>query len=243
MTTPTLAAAGPVRRRSSTRVATRWLLSRNFVMAAWAAGILVLAVVVGPVLVDRFTTVEISVAQFGRQGFTWFPFSIAIITSSVYINVHVAAGMTRRSLGRASLVQAVTMAATYTVIMTVVLQLEALAFDAVGWGHKIVDENALFQDSSQVGWILADLGLVFLTAQVSGLLVGIVYYRLGGWWGTLALPFTVGPLILVSPLLTSTLLDPIAPLARVPLVGLVPVVLAALYLAVLRNAPLRKVAT
>ena len=42
--------------------------------------------------------------------------------------------------------------------------------------------------------------LTFVVAYLSGLLVGITYQRAGGWWGTLALPLTVGPILVVSAL-------------------------------------------
>lgn len=239
----TLTTPATVRRPSPTVHTVRWLLRQHLTVAAWAVVILVIAATAGPALVDRISTVEVSVVQFARQGFIWFPFSIAIITTTSFLNVHVAAGMTRRVLGRATVVTGVAMAAFYTVVMTVAFQIERAAYDARGWAQQIVDEMPVFTDTSQVGWILVDLGLVFTAAQLCGLLVGIVYYRAGGWWGTLALPLTVGPVLVMTPLLTTPLLDPWSTEARVPVAVALLVATAATYLALLRRVQLRQVTT
>lgn len=227
----------------ATRHATRWLLRRNLSLAGWAVLVLVVGVVVGAALVDRLASVELSIAQFARQGFVWFPFAMMIGVSSAYVNVHVAAGMTRRAMSRASVVVALTMAAFYTAVMTVALQLERLAFEALGWEHAIADDGVgqLFSSSDQVGLILLDLGLLFATANLCGLLVGATYYRAGGWWGTLALPLTAGPVLLVTPFLAAEGLG-IGLAARVVVVVAVLVALAAAYQAVNRRTPVRPVA-
>lgn len=241
MTAVTTSAA--VRRPSATVHTARWLLRQHLGVAAWAAGVLAVAVAVAVVLVDRFGTIEISIVQFGRQGFIWFPFSMAIMTATSFVNVHVAAGMTRRSLGRATLAVALVMAAFYTVVMTAALQVERAVYGTRGWAQQITDEVPVFSDTSQVGWILTDLALVFTCAQLCGLLVGIVYYRAGGWWGTLALPLTVGPVLVITPILTTPLLDPLSQAARVPIAIALLVAVAAAYLVVLHRTQIRQVTT
>lgn len=216
----------------------RWLLRQHLRLAAWAVGILALALVGGVLLVDRISQPNISVVQFGRQAFLWFPFSVAIMTTAGFVPVHVAAGLTRRALGRATLLVAVTMGALYALAMTALLQVERLWYDAAGWDQEIVD-TLVFTDSSQVGRILTDLVLVFTAAQLSGLLVGLAYYRGGGWWGTLTLPLTVGPVLVVSQMLTITLLDPLGLTARVGLAVALLAVTAVVYLVLLRSTPVR----
>lgn len=235
--------AAPRTAPSPTVATTRWLLRQHLRVGSWAVAILVIAVAATVLVLSRFFEPELSVVQFARQAFVWFPFSVAIMTATGFMNVHVAAGLTRRTLGRASLAVALTMAAFYVAVMTVGLQLERVLYDALGWSQRVVDEQALFTDSSQVGWIVLDLGLVFTAAQLCGLLVGIVYYRGGGWWGTLTLPLTVGPILLVSPVLTTSLLDPLSQAARVPISVGALVAVAAVYLLVLRTAPVRPVTT
>ena len=45
--------------------------------------------------------------------------------------------------------------------------------------------------------MLLELSVTFVVANLSGLLVGAVYQRFGVWAGTLTLPLTVGPLVLL----------------------------------------------
>lgn len=232
----------PTSRPSPTLHAARWLLRQHLWLAAWAVAVFVVVVVTVVVLVDRYGHVDTSIVQFARQASIWFPFSTTINLSLVYLNVHVAAGMTRRSLGRASLLTALTMAAFYTAVLTVALQIERVVYGSRDWAQQITDSAPVFSDTSQVGWILVDLGLVFAAAQLCGLLVAITYYRFGGWRGTLLLPLTVGPIFAVTPLLTTSLLDPLSEVARVPIdVGLL-VVVAAVYLALLHRTQIRPVA-
>lgn len=230
-----------VRRLSPSRHTARWLLRQHIGLAVWAVGILVVLATTALILVDRYGTVEISIVQFGRQGFIWFPFSVSLISFTAYVSVHVAAGMTRRSLGRASIAAGLTMAAFYTIVMTGALQLERAVYGSRRWAQQITDDAPVFSDTSQVGWILTDLGLVFTATQLCALLVGVVYYRFGGWWGTLAIPLTVGPVLLISPLLTTPLLDPLSRLARVPIAVGVLVVVAGVYLALVRRVSIRPV--
>ncbi|HRA50188.1 hypothetical protein [Actinotalea sp.] len=242
MSTTSPTTASPLPARSSVAVTTRWLLRQHLRVALWAVIIALMAVTVAVVMVDRYGTVDISIVQFARQGFVWFPFSMAIMMSAGFLNVHVASGLTRRSLGRASVVVGVGLAGFYAVVMTAALQLERAVFGARGWAHQLTDGAPVVADTSQIGWILVDLGLLFTAAQLSGLLVGISYYRLGPWWATLALPLTVGPVLVVTPILTTSLLDPLSMLARVPVAVALLVLTAAAYLVLLRRCPVRPVA-
>jgi len=235
--------ASPALRWSTVTLTARWLLRQHLRIALWAVAIVLLAVTVAVGLVDRYGSVDISIVQFARQGFVWFPFSMAIMMSAGFLNVHVASGLTRRSLGWASIAVGLGMAGFYTVVMTAALQLERAVYGSRGWAQQITDNAPVFADTSQVGWILVDVGLLFASAQLSGLLVGISYYRLGGWWGTLVLPLTVGPVLVVTPLLTTPLLDPLSSLARVPIAVALLGLTAAAYLVLLRRSPVRPVAT
>lgn len=241
MSTVSAAAAPRPPVRSAVAVTARWLLRQHLRVALWAVIIALMAVTVAVVMVDRYGTVDISIVQFARQGFVWFPFAMAIVMSAGFLNVHVASGLTRWSLGRASIGVGVGLAGFYAVIMTAALQLERAIFGVQGWAHQLTDGAPVVSDTSQIGWILVDLGLLFTAAQLSGLLVGISYYRLGPWWATLALPLTVGPVLVVTPILTTALLDPLSMLARVPIAVALLVLTAAAYLLLLRRTPVRPV--
>lgn len=220
-----------------------WLLRQHLRYVAWATAVLVAGAVVATLVVDRFSDVDISIVQHGRQGFVWFPFALAIILVTTYQRVHVAAGMTRRVLARATILTGVLTGAVYTAVMVAALQVERVLYGARGWAQQITDTAPLFEDTSEVGLMLVDLGLLFVAAQLSGLLVGSVYQRFGGWWGTLSLPLTVGPVFAMPALLLTTWLDPLGLPVRVLLAVAVLVACAAAYAAVLSGTRIRPVAT
>nr|WP_297429426.1 hypothetical protein [uncultured Actinotalea sp.] len=215
-----------------------WLMGHHLRFVGWAVAVLVVGVVVGTILVERISQVELSIVQFGRQGFVWFPFAIAIGLATAYVPVHVAAGMTRRVMARASLLAGVLTGLTYAVVMTVALQAERAVYGAFGWPQRITDAAPLFEDTSQVGLILLDLSLLFVAAQLSGLLVGAVYYRFGGWRGTFALPLTVGPILAVPTLLTGGWWDLGLPVRALLAVGVL-ALCATAYAVVLQGARIR----
>lgn len=220
-----------------------WLTRVHLYSARWVVGIVALVTVIAIRTVDHYTSVDISIVQYARQAFIWFPFSMAIGTTSAFVGVHVAAGLTRRALGIGAVLHAVVMGLAYTVVMIVALQIERAFYGTQGWGQAFLGESSVFVDTSQIGWILADLALVFVAAHLSGLLVGVVYYRVGGWWGTLALPLTLAPLLVVVPILAVELLDPLSTGPRVLIAIGVLAVAAAAYMAIVDRVPIRQVTT
>lgn len=249
MTTTTARPARSVRpltatrpRPATMRYVVGWLMRHHLHFVGWAVAVLVAGAVVGTLLVERISQVELSIVQFGRQGFVWFPFAIAITLATAYVPVHVASGMTRRVLARASLLAGVLTGLTYAVVMTVALQAEGAVYDAVGWPQRITDTAPLFEQADQVGLVLLDLSLLFVAAQLSGLLVGAVYYRFGGWRGTVALPLTVGPVFAVPTLLTAEWWDLGLPVRSLLAVGVL-ALCAAAYAVVLRGTRIRPVTT
>jgi hypothetical protein len=227
-------------RPATLRHVVTWLMRHHLRFVGWAVAVLVAGVVVGTVVVERTSQVDLSIVQFGRQGFVWFPFAIAIGLATAYVPVHVAAGMTRRVMARASLLAGVLTGLTYAVVMAVALQVERAVHGALGWPHRITDPGPLYDEASQVGLILLDLSLLFVAAQLSGLLVGAVYYRFGGWRGTFALPLTVGPIFAVPTLLTAGWWDLALPV-RALLAVVVLALCAAAYAVVLWGARIRPV--
>lgn len=162
---------------------------------------------------------DAAVILYSRQGAIWFPFAQAIATVATYLRVHVAAGMTRRTFSRAALLVAGGTGVAYAVVLTALAALERELHRAAGWGWRVADA-VLADESSPAGLLLAELTLGCVVATVAGLLVGIVYQRAGGWWGTLALPLTAGPVLVVLALLGST------PAGRDSWAGAAPVLLA-----------------
>lgn len=171
----------------------RWLGRTYGVLAAWFTGV-ILVLWVGAILVAlQFGDLGQSMAQFARQGTTWFPFSIAITVLAAYHVVHIAAGMTRRSLGAAMLLISVANAVVLSAVVAALFAAERVLYAANGWDHRIVDQGWFPAEAGDVLAILGWQTLLVTAAQVSGLLVVVTYLRGGPWRGTLALPLTAGP--------------------------------------------------
>jgi len=190
-------------------------LGMQLVLGAWFWGVILTGVVLATVLVASFGTVESSIVQFARQGTLWFPFSMMVLTVASGLTPHVAAGMTRRSFAAASAVVALVLGVAYAAVLVGLLQVERVVYDAAGWPQTLTDTGLdITSSTTDVGPLLTSLAMTAAAATVSGLLVGIVYYRAGGWWGTLALPLTVAP-IFGAGLLVSYAIGPIA----LPVIG------------------------
>lgn len=182
----------------------RRLLRTLVTPMVWFWGIVVLAVVIITVVLASTGVTHISVVSFARQAGIWFPFSMYISIATVYLRVHVATGMTRRTFARAALVTAVVFAAANGLLMASGLWLERRVHGWLDWDW-VLQDAAL--DPSGGSWpvMLLDYGLTYLVANACGLLCGVVYYsagerwgpKAGGWWGTLSLPLTVGPVLVV----------------------------------------------
>lgn len=178
-----------------------YLLSGHVYMLTlwfWAIAIPVVAIVM--FIVGQYVDpVSMSAMAFTHHGALWFPFSIAIILAVTYLPIHVANGMTRRSFSQAAILVSVVVAVLNAAIATAALLVEEQIYDALGWIHGSNNESAgilVFED----GVLTYALGLLllFLGGQISGSLIGIAYYRLGGIAGTLALPLSMLPLLGVT---------------------------------------------
>lgn len=186
--------ARPPRRRGPVARTTRSLLTWFTPIAAIYWAILLVVVVAVPFVVDAVGQVEMSIVAFARQSGIWFPFSVLIGVAATFPAVHVANGMTRRSYVRGALAAATVLALAFSVLMALALGAERAWYHAMGWGWRLQDGG--FAPSGALEVLVSYL-VVYLVAYLSGLLVGTVYGAAGGWWGTLTLPLTAGPIILV----------------------------------------------
>lgn len=195
-TATTLTGAAP-RRPQWLRVA-RWLLRANVSLMAWAWVIGAVVIVVVLFAVSRATVPSMSAAAISHHGLLWFPFSIAIMLTVAYLPFHVANGMTRSSFVKASVLVNLAVGVLNAVVTSLGLVLERSAYDRLGWFHGGADEATL---EVLRGGVLAygvGLALMFASGMLSGLLVGAVYYRTSAWWGTIALPLTLAPILVTS---------------------------------------------
>lgn len=203
MTTDTVTTGTTHRRPPQWRRAATWLSQVQIYMACWFFAVILVVAIPAVLIVSRYTDIAISVLGMGLHGAIWVPFSISIVIVASYLTVQVAAGMTRRSFSTGALLAAVLTGGLYTVAFTVLLAVERWIYSAQGWRHASTTHDGLVFDPG-VLTLAGGLMLLITSGTVSGLLVGLLYYRLGGWWGTLTLPLGLAPLVLVS-LLT---LDP-----------------------------------
>lgn len=188
--------ARPDRRRGPV-ARTAWSLLTWFTPIAAIFWLIVLVVVVAvPFLVDAVAQVELSIVWQARQSGIWFPFSVLISVAVTYPTVHLANGMTRRSYVRGVLVAVSVLAVAFAVMMTLALLAERTWYGAMGWSWQL--QGDWFAPAEGMGTVLVSYLATYLVAYLSGLLVGTVYGAAGGWWGTLTLPLTVGPIILVT---------------------------------------------
>ncbi len=218
----------------------RFLLRAYRLPVLWFFLIMLALWLAAVVVASRFGPVTVSIAEFGRQGSTWFPFSMAVTLLVSYHAVHVAAGMTRRVLGVATLVHTLVLSVAIGLFVVATFALERVVYDAFGWEQVIIDAGWF---PAAPGDLLAAAGwqvLLTTTAQVSGLLVTLVYLRFRAWRGTLALPLTGGPVFAVMALLSRGVeQDWLTVPVRITLSLAVVAVLAAAYLALLRRLELR----
>lgn len=196
------AAAASGSARAQARVAS-WYLWVQLYLAAWFWGIGLALIVVVTLVLSRFGELDRSVVALAHSPAVWFPFAMAIVSVTSMLAVHVASGGTRRTFLRGQLAATAATALVYAALFTAALWIEGRVYDARGWTQE-VGSSRLFTDSSEVGLVALDHALVFLAAGIGGLLVGISYYRARGLLGTLLLPATVGPVVLVSELVGRT---------------------------------------
>jgi hypothetical protein len=175
----------------------RWLLRAALFLSACFWAIAVVAVTIATVVVAVVSEPNVSILGFARQGAIWFPFAVFIAVSTAYFPVHVATGLTRRSFALGSIVTAAITALVYGGVFSVLLLVERAVYGAAGWRWTFVDD--LSAGAGPGTFVPASL-LTFLVAYLSGLLVGMTFLRGGGWTGTVTLPLTAGPILLVSAL-------------------------------------------
>lgn len=188
--------ARPDRRRGPVARTTWSLLTWFTPIAAIYWAILLVVVIAVPFVVDAVAQVEVSIVWFARQSGIWFPFSVLIGVATTFPTVHLANGMTRRSYIRGALAAAVTMAVAFAGLMTLALLAERTWYGAMGWGWRL--QEGWFAPAEGLPTVFVAYLATYLVSYLSGLLVGTVYGAAGGWWGTLTLPLTVGPVLLVT---------------------------------------------
>lgn len=242
--TPVTTTQSTATRRPQWWGAATWLSGIQIYVIAWFFPMLVIIASAILAVVSRYTDIRISAAGIALHAGIWIPFSISIIVVASYLTTMVASGMTRRSFSIGALLTAIGTGLSYAIGFGVLLLLERWAYERLGWQQSSANHDGLVFDAGVLS-VITGMALLFIAGNLSGLLLGIFYYRFGGWIGTLALPLALAPVALIS-LLT---LDPgqqftpwsapfLSPASR-PWLALVLLLLsAALFHLVIRRVPI-----
>ena len=164
----------------------------------WLWVISLVGIATAIVVVDRVGTVDLSIAQFVRNGpLLWFLLAVATIIPTGSLTPHVANGVTRRAFTGGSLVAALANSLLQASMAVVVMALEGALYAAMGWQHDTASgsEPAPGLWEQGYGILLLDYSVGATAGTVSGLLVGLAYYRFGGLFGTLGLPLALAPVL------------------------------------------------
>ena len=188
----------------------RWMLGMQALLALWFWGVILVLEVIALLVAAQFGPVQVSMFQFATHGALWFPFSIMIITSAAVITTHVAQGRTRRSFIQAALLTVVVMGISYGLLMTAGIALEGLVYESFGWTQQHI--TSVDSSTAPLAPWQEPLGTTVLTyitrtggGAMGGLLVGVAYYRFGGWRGTGLLLVTALPALVVQEALSGLL--------------------------------------
>lgn len=172
-----------------------WQTATQIYLSLWYFGLAIVIVPTLLFLISRRFEIEMSAMQYAQQAAVWIPFSVSVVIVLTLLTSHVANGMTRRSFVRGAILAALGTGVVYAAGATALLAAERAVYDRLGWRHGGTDTES--PRLAIAGSLLGHFGgllLLVCAATLTGLLVAAVYYRVGGRWGTLALPLTLAPL-------------------------------------------------
>lgn len=177
---------------------TAWQLSTYAYLMAWGWGVVLVVATAILAVVSRSVHIEMSALAIAHHAFLWFPFSIAIMLTTALLTTHVASGMTRASFSKGAILAALATGVGNGAFMTLALVVERWVYGRLGWFHGTGADGKLAVLRDGVLPYGAGLALIFSAGMLSGLLVGICFYRFGGLLGVLALPLALSPILLAG---------------------------------------------
>lgn len=185
----------------------RWLLGKQLAITRWFIGLVafVMFALAQPLIARAGGDLGFSLWEnFAANGPGWFLLAMGA-TAVGYLPVLVAQGVTRRRFAEASAIALAAGALILGAMIAVGYFVEAWLYARSGWEYGLLQVH-VFDDYRQVILVTAEYAVRYLQFGVVGLIVGTGYYRLGGWWGTLLLIFTlIVPLALGLVLLSQEL--------------------------------------
>ena len=195
MTTATQTRA-PAAHRPRWLVLAGWQITGQvlFFAGVLAAAIVLIAVVLA--VISRSATPSYSAFQITVQAAPWLPFGVAIHFSTVWLNLQLAAGFTRRSAVKAAVATGFGTGLAVALMLLAVLWAEYLVYGWLGWTADRFNGRALFPEAP-LGSQVWGLFLVMSAWTLGGTAVGLAYHR----WGkaaTVLLPVLLLPLAAVA---------------------------------------------
>lgn len=159
---------------------------------------IVLVVMLGvPMIVDHVGGQVGSIYSGVAQGPRWFMFVMGIVVVAEGLGPHIAHGLTRRTFVAQNTAGFAVVGAVFGAVSMGLALVERWFYDRLDWpAGTFYGEHPV----PITPWllVLVDHGVLLIVYALSGFAVGAVYYRWGGWIGTLTLPLTVGPVLVAA---------------------------------------------
>lgn len=174
-----------------TRATASTMLWSWLVTLPWYAGIVVVLIAAQAVIASR-TGSDGQIMQGAAYGARWYAFSVAIGLAMMLIEPSIAHGVTRRELWLGVTTAVLIAAVALTVVVMAGFYAEGLVADVIGYDRGQDYLPPLADPFASPLVAAAGYAVTYAVHLTSGVLVAVVYYRVGGWYGTLLLPLTVG---------------------------------------------------
>lgn len=220
-------------------------LLRRYRVFLWPIGIVATTAAGLGLLVDLLTGRATGSVWEHAGGPVRWVFIFGLVITPMMLPPYLAHGVTRRTFTWAAALASGLLVLLTSAFLALGFLVERAVYAALD-APQTLDGRHLFTDPVQVHLVLAEYALLASGYLVAGWLVGSAYYRFGGWRGSLALPLTAAPALVVEVLLGAGWFGPrdavaagtaVAILLAVAVVGLALVALRLLT----RTVPVRPV--
>ncbi|WP_026875786.1 hypothetical protein [Jiangella gansuensis] len=141
-----------------------------------------------------------SVWENSQYATRYFPLSLGIMLTGIYLPVAVASGLTRRTFGYAAMIVVVGISGVMALMEAVGYLVEYWAFQLAGDAPTYTTPH-LFDHGYQFWVVIPEVWIVVAGNVACGWLIGSAYYRFGWFGPTLALPLLLIPLLAVEALM------------------------------------------
>jgi len=176
------------------------IIATTLYLGAWIWAIVLVVTLGVPFAVDFFGGHTGSIYSGASQAPRWFLFVLAIIVVAEGLGPNIALGVTRRAFVSQHVAGFAVVAAVFGVVSLAMTFVERWFYERLGWPlETFYGQHPVATDPWPLVYV--DHALLLAVYAVAGLAVGAVYYRWRGWIGTLALPLTVGPVLLAATVL------------------------------------------